>query len=65
MIANSFTNIIVFIKQVERDDPKINWKFSLYREPTKICHLMLISTKFIKKGELLCIEKEETKIKVN
>ena len=29
LITNSITNIIVFIKQVERNDPKINCKFSL------------------------------------
>lgn len=63
LITNSITNIIVFIKQVERNDPKINCKFSLYRESNKICHLLLISKKFIKKGELLCLDKEDLKIR--
>lgn len=65
LLTNSINNVIVFLKINENDNSKINCKFSLYKAHDKICHLILISIRFIKKGEILCINKEKLKIRLN
>jgi integrase len=65
LITSKISNIAIFINIVEPNDSKINTTLFLCQDNNKNCHLFFKSIKSIKKGELLYINREEMKLRIN
>ncbi len=61
LLTNEISNIVVFLNLKSLDDKSINSSFYLFNDENDLSHLILISTKFIKKGDIININEEEIK----
>ena len=65
LVTDKKSNIIVFMNIAESNEPKINCSLFLFIDEKNKCHLLLKAIKAVKKDQLLYLNKEDLKIRLN